>query len=157
MVIGGLWHGAAITFVVWGAKHGGFLALGRVVRERWRADHAVPVLPPELTAVLQWLLTFHVVCLGWIFFRSDSLGTAFDVITGIATGSGPAPLVTTLALVVIGLALASQFVPPTAVEGVQARFTRFGPGLQVLVLAGALTVIDVLGPDGVAPFIYFQF
>jgi hypothetical protein len=37
------------------------------------------------------------------------------------------------------------------------RFTMLGPGLQVLGLVGALTVIDVLGPDGVAPFIYFQF
>ena len=157
MVIGGLWHGAAITFVVWGAIHGGFLALERVVRERWRATHAVPVLPVELTAILQWVLTFHVVCLGWIFFRSDSVGTAFDVLRGIAFGSGPAPLVTTLALVVIGLALASQFVPPTAVERAQARFSGLGPGLQVLALAGALTVTDVLGPDGVAPFIYFRF
>ncbi len=107
--------------------------------------------------MLQWLLTFHVVCLGWVFFRADSVGTAFDVLRGIATGSGPAPLVTTMVVVVIALALASQFVPPTAVEGAQARFTRLGPGLQVLALAASLTVIDVLGPDGVAPFIYFQF
>jgi D-alanyl-lipoteichoic acid acyltransferase DltB (MBOAT superfamily) len=157
MVIGGLWHGAAITFVVWGAIHGGFLALERVVRERWRASHAAPVLPVELTVVLQWLLTFHIVCLGWVFFRSDSVGTAFDVLRGIVAGSGPAPLVTTLVLIVIGLALASQFVPPTAIDGVQERFAGLGPATQVLALAGALTVIDVLGPDGVAPFIYFQF
>jgi D-alanyl-lipoteichoic acid acyltransferase DltB (MBOAT superfamily) len=157
MVIGGLWHGAALTFVVWGAIHGGFLALERLVRERWRAQHAEPVLPPELTVALQWLLTFHVVCLGWIFFRSDSLGTAFDVLAGIVSGTGPAPLVTPLVLLVIGLALASQFVPPTAVHGAQTRFSMVGPGLQVLALAGALTAIDVLGPDGVAPFIYFQF
>jgi D-alanyl-lipoteichoic acid acyltransferase DltB (MBOAT superfamily) len=157
MVIGGLWHGAAITFVVWGAIHGGFLALERIVRERWRAQHADPVLPREVTVVLQWLLTFHVVCLGWVFFRSDSVGTAFDVLRGIASGSGPAPLVTTAILVVIGLALASQFVPPATVETAQTRFSLLGPALQVLALAGALTLIDVLGPDGVAPFIYFRF
>ena len=53
--------------------------------------------------------------------------------------------------------LVSQFVPPRAVERAQVQFTLLGPGLQVACLAGALTVIDVLGPDGVAPFIYFRF
>ena len=157
MVIGGLWHGAAITFVVWGAIHGGFLIAERVVRERWRAQHAEPVLPPELTVLLQWLVTFHVVCLGWVFFRADSLGTALDVLRGIAFDSGPAPLVSTLAVVVIGLSLASQLVPPRAVTGAQIRFAALGPALQVIALAGVLTAIDVLGPDGVAPFIYFRF
>jgi alginate O-acetyltransferase complex protein AlgI len=157
MVIGGLWHGAAITFVVWGAIHGGFLALERFVRERWRAQYPLPVMPRQASAALRWLLTFHVVCLGWVFFRADSVGTAFDVLDGIRRGTGPAPLVTTLVGVTIVLALASQFVPPTAVAAGQRRFAALGPGLQVALLAGALTVIDVLGPEGVAPFIYFRF
>ena len=157
MVLGGLWHGAAVTFVVWGAIHGGFLALERVARERWRALYPEPVLPPPVSAVLRWVLTFHVVCLAWIFFRADSLGTALDVLAGLLTGSGPAPLVTTLVLVTIALALASQFVPQAAVERVQVRFTALAPGAQVAALVAALTVIDVLGPDGVAPFIYFRF
>ena len=53
--------------------------------------------------------------------------------------------------------LASQFVPPRAVEQAQVRFAILGPGIQIAGLARALTVIDVLGPDGVAPFIYFRF
>jgi D-alanyl-lipoteichoic acid acyltransferase DltB (MBOAT superfamily) len=157
MVIGGLWHGAALTFIVWGAIHGGFLALERWTKERWSARAAAPALPVEVTRILQWLLTFHVVCLAWIFFRAESVGTAFEVLGGIVAGSRPNELVTTLLVVTIGLMLASQFVPPRAVERVQARFTLLGPGVQVLALAGALTVIDVLGPDGVAPFIYFRF
>src|SRR3546814_6877428 len=91
------------------------------------------------------------------FFRADSVGTAFDVLGGLVSGSGPSPLVTTLAVVTIALSIASQFVPPTAVRGVQQRFAMLAPGVQIAALAGALTVIDVLGPDGVAPFIYFQF
>jgi len=159
MVIGGLWHGAAITFLVWGAIHGGALVASRVVRERWHERHATPVLPAAVTPVLQWLLTFHIVCLAWIFFRAESLGNAFDVLGGIVgvVGAGDATLLTPLLLVVIALSLASQFVPPTAVQGAQARFTALGPAIQVGALAGALTVIDVLGPDGVAPFIYFRF
>jgi D-alanyl-lipoteichoic acid acyltransferase DltB (MBOAT superfamily) len=157
MVIGGLWHGAAITFVVWGAIHGGFLGLERFARERWRASRPEPVLLPEVSAVLRWVVTFHVVCLGWVFFRADSVGTALDVLHGIVASPGPAPLVTVLVLVTIGLALASQFVPPNAVAGAQNRFAALPPGAQIALVAGALTAIDVLGPDGVAPFIYFQF
>ena len=157
MVIGGLWHGAAITFVVWGAIHGGFLAVERFVRERWRAQYPLPVMPLAASSVLRWLVTFHVVCLGWVFFRADSLGTAYDVLDGIFTAPGAAPLVTTLAVVTITLALASQFVPPLAVVGAQERFARLAPGAQIVAMAGALTLIDVLGPEGVAPFIYFQF
>ena len=157
MVIGGLWHGAAITFVVWGAIHGGYLAAERWVRGWWAAQERPPVFPPEATALFQWFVTFHVVCLGWIFFRADSVSTAFDVISGIATGSGAAPLVTTGVILVIGLSLLSQIVPPTAVAKGEARFATLGLLPQAVVVAGALTVIDVLGPDGVAPFIYFQF
>jgi alginate O-acetyltransferase complex protein AlgI len=157
MLLGGLWHGAAWTFVVWGAIHGGFLAVERVVRERWRADHPEPVLPTTVARPLQWLVTFHVVCLAWIFFRAESIGTAFDMVGGILTSAGPSPLVTGLLLFTIAAAIASQFVPDRAVERAQLRFTTLGPGTQAVALAAALTVIDVLGPDGVAPFIYFQF
>src|SRR3546814_461935 len=117
MLLGGLWHGAAMTFIVWGAIHGGFLCLERVVRERWRVLYPEPVLPAAASLFLRWLLTFHVVCLAWIFFRADSVGTAFDVLGGLVSGSGPSPLVTTLAVVTIALSIASQFVPPTAVRG----------------------------------------
>jgi len=157
MVIGGLWHGAATTFLVWGAIHGGFLALERYVKERWREREVEPVLPTPLTAALQWVVTFHVVCLAWIFFRADSVGTAFDVLSGVVSGTQPNELLTPVLLATVGLMLASQLVPPRAVEGAQARFAAVGPGLQVISLVGALTVIDVLGPDGVAPFIYFRF
>ena len=157
MVIGGLWHGAATTFLAWGAIHGGFLALERLVKERWRAQVPEPVLPRQVTSVLQWFLTFHVVCLAWIFFRADSVGTAFDIVGGIVAGTQPNELVTTLVVITVAAMLASQFVPPQVIERLQVRFTRVGPAVQVVALAGALTLIDALGPDGVAPFIYFQF
>jgi D-alanyl-lipoteichoic acid acyltransferase DltB (MBOAT superfamily) len=157
MVIGGLWHGAAATFLVWGALHGGFLAVERWVKERWHAEPRSLVVPKPVSGVLQWLLTFHIVCLAWVFFRAESVGDALEVLGGIAAGTQPNELVTTLLLVTIGLMLASQFVPHAVVARAQIRFTTLGPGLQVALLAGALTLIDVLGPDGVAPFIYFRF
>ena len=157
MVIGGLWHGAAWTFVVWGAIHGGVLMAERVVRAWWRERAPEPVLPREVTVVLQWALTFHIVCLAWVFFRAESLGDAFEVLGGIVAGTQPNDLVTPLLLGTIGLMLASQFVPPPAVRRVEARFASLGPGWQVVGVAAFLSLVDVLGPDGVAPFIYFQF
>jgi D-alanyl-lipoteichoic acid acyltransferase DltB (MBOAT superfamily) len=157
MVIGGLWHGAAMTFVVWGTIHGAFLVAERIVKAWWHERVPDPVLPHPVTAALQWVLTFNVVCLAWIFFRADSVGTAFEVIGGILAGTQPSDLVTPLLIATVGLMLASQFVPPAAVERAQVRFGSLGPGLQVLGLVAALTLIDVLGPDGVAPFIYFRF
>ena len=158
MVIGGLWHGAAWTFLVWGAIHGGYLVIERVVKQRWAADHPRPVLPSPLTAVLQWVLTFNVVCFAWIFFRSESIGTAFEVIGGIVAGTQPDELVTGL-LLVDDRAHAGQPVRATSPRRAAARSASppSAPASRSPCLAGALTVIDVLGPDGVAPFIYFRF
>jgi alginate O-acetyltransferase complex protein AlgI len=160
MLLGGLWHGAAWTFVVWGALHGGYLVGERVVRARWqeaRGPDAAPLWPTPVTRALQWFLTFHLVCLGWIFFRADSISTAFDVIGGILTSAEPNELASALLLAIVVLSIASQFVPDPAVVRARNRFSLLAPGTQALVLVGALTVIDALGPDGVAPFIYFQF
>jgi D-alanyl-lipoteichoic acid acyltransferase DltB (MBOAT superfamily) len=157
MLLGGLWHGAAWTFVVWGALHGGYLVAERVVKARWAETHPEPVLPASVTRPLQWFLTFQFVCLAWIFFRAESLGDAFDVIGGIVGSTQPSDLVTGLLVATIALMVASQFVPDRTVEAAQDRFGSLVPAAQAVVLAGVLTLIDVLGPDGVAPFIYFQF
>jgi D-alanyl-lipoteichoic acid acyltransferase DltB (MBOAT superfamily) len=160
MLLGGLWHGAAWTFVFWGALHGGYLVAERLVRAKWhagRAPDAPAVLPSPVVHALQWFLTFHLVCLAWIFFRSDSLGTAFDVIGGIVASAQPNELATAFIFAIVVLSIASQFVPDHTVVVARNRFSLLAPGTQALVLVGALTVIDALGPDGVAPFIYFQF
>src|SRR3546814_11568746 len=112
MLLGGLWHGAAMTFIVWGAIHGGFLCLERVVRERWRVLYPEPVLPAAASLFLRWLLTFHVVCLAWIFFRAASVGTAFDVLGGPVSGPGPSPLCLTPGVVPTPLPHPPPFLPP---------------------------------------------
>src|SRR4029077_2150263 len=68
-VLGGLWHGAAWTFVIWGAIHGTGLCIERFCRDLLQRAH----LRVPMSRVLSRVLTFHVVCLGWPFFRADSL------------------------------------------------------------------------------------
>jgi alginate O-acetyltransferase complex protein AlgI len=155
MLIGGLWHGADWTFVVWGAIHGAYLVGERVVKERWQGHELG--LPPVLVKVLQWLLTFNVVCLAWVFFRATSIDNAFAMLGRLFSGAGSPGGVTVLLIVTVVASIASQFVPPRIPARFEVRFATLAPVLQILALAAGLVLIDSLGPEGVAPFIYFQF
>ena len=87
MLLGGLWHGAAWTFVIWGGLHG-----SAMVWERWRRDRRGPVERIE-TRWATWrarIVTFHFVCFAWIFFRADSFTAAWDMIAGLFTRWGEA-------------------------------------------------------------------
>jgi alginate O-acetyltransferase complex protein AlgI len=149
MLLGGLWHGAAWTFVVWGGIHGLGLAVERGTG--WRPH----------TRAQQWVgraLTFHVVCFAWIFFRADSFSRAGDVIVRLFDAWGQAsPLVTTSVVLAIILGIAAQYVRPVAVASLVDGFQRLPIVAQSGCVAVALTIINTLGPTGVAPFIYFRF
>jgi D-alanyl-lipoteichoic acid acyltransferase DltB (MBOAT superfamily) len=151
MLLGGLWHGAAWTFVVWGGIHGAFLVAERRLRGRR------PGLDPTVNRALARLLTFHVVCLAWIFFRADSVGTAFTLLGRLVTGGGPAPLLTLPVVLAVAGGIGVQYLPAGLVGRLVGRFSRLAPALQGTAVAAALVGIGVLGPQGVAPFIYYRF
>jgi alginate O-acetyltransferase complex protein AlgI len=146
MLLGGLWHGAAWTFVLWGALHGAGLAGERLLAGRVRAP-----------AVVRWLVVFHLVVLGWILFRSPSLGIAGDVL-GQLDDLGAATLWSVPAVVAVVLVVGLQLVPRRPIEAVRLRVEALNPaalgvGLACVVMAVAATVPS----QGVPPFIYFQF
>lgn len=158
MLIGGLWHGAGWTFVVWGGIHGLGLAAERWRRDR-RADLGLPE-PPDtpLRRSLRRLGTFHLVCFAWIFFRATSFGNAGDVISSLFTNWGqPSDLVTAGVVLAIVVGIAVQYVPTRAMDGITAGFSRLHPVAQGIFLGVALMVTSTMGPEGVAPFIYFRF
>ncbi|MCP3936899.1 MAG: MBOAT family protein [Actinomycetia bacterium] len=157
MLLGGLWHGAAWNFVIWGAIHGGVLAVERIVSGAWRRRVPDPILPTAVSGVLRWLYTFHVVCFAWIFFRAETFDLATSMIGGIADWSGSSPLVTGLLVFTIGAMLASQFVPTGFIGKLQVEFGAWSWVAQGAALGVGIVLVDVLGPEGVAPFIYFQF
>jgi D-alanyl-lipoteichoic acid acyltransferase DltB (MBOAT superfamily) len=213
MLIGGFWHGASWTMVAWGAIHGVALVAERELRARW-----TPLgLPEPVVSVLQWLATFHVVCLAWIFFRAESFEAAITIIGGIFTPAGPVLVAAALAalavllargfqqraarsgervlgqamtgavlgagfalalatlvgglgeivgddqvvhqlvLAAIAFSLATQFVPPGAVDRVQHLLGRVSPWAISVGIGVAFLFIDGMGPEGVPEFIYFQF
>jgi D-alanyl-lipoteichoic acid acyltransferase DltB (MBOAT superfamily) len=155
MLIGGLWHGAGWTFVAWGAIHGAAL-----VGERWWRDRPGYVERPSTAWRRAWqrVVTFQVVCFAWIFFRSDSFSDAWDLIVRLFTAWGePSELVTGGVLLAIAVGIGSQYLPRRLPLVLMARFSRLPIPAQAIVLSVALLGVHAMGPEGVAPFIYFQF
>ena len=87
MLLGGLWHGANWTFVVWGGIHGSMLAVERWFRTQLGLSHRVPDATerPSLLSARAWLqriVVFHVVCFAWVFFRATTITGAVRMLAG---------------------------------------------------------------------------
>jgi D-alanyl-lipoteichoic acid acyltransferase DltB (MBOAT superfamily) len=149
MVLGGLWHGAALTFLAWGALHGAVQVVERLGRAMFGDRKVLPT-------VVGVLVTFHIVCLGWILFRAESFDLALAMLEGLGR-AGPVAVTTPLMLTLIVGGLAMHWLPSRAVEGLAERL-KPAPSITIGVLiAAAFLLVEAARPDGVAPFIYFQF
>jgi len=104
MLLGGLWHGAGWNWVVWGGLQGTFMIVERII--------GLSETPPRalIAKLIRWFITFHLVCLSWVFFRATDIGHAWEVLTRIATNAPgeafdvwePIALVLVLVLVELG-------------------------------------------------------
>lgn len=153
MLLGGLWHGAGWTFLIWGLLHGVGLVVGRFIRDR-RGPQA-PV--GRLARFIRIAFTFHLVCVGWVFFRAVDLDRALEVFGALGGSWTSAPSLDggVVALLVLGMFL--QFAPRGRADGCWRAFGRAPVVVQAAAVLVAILGIDLLGPDGVAPFIYFAF
>jgi alginate O-acetyltransferase complex protein AlgI len=151
MLLGGLWHGANWTFVIWGGLHGGGLAAER------KLTRSVKAARGGLPRWVKRILIFHFVCLAWIFFRAASLRAAWNMLKGLGVWSWrpefPAAFLF-LAIFSLPLLFVDLYLESTGDEYCFASATvqprvAFG-------LACAL-VIAVLGANQANAFIYFQF
>ena len=164
MVLGGLWHGAGWTFLIWGAIHGVALGVERL------SGRAVD----NTEAVARWrdlpriLATFAVVCLAWVFFRAPTVGEAWTIVVRIVT-LAPGDTMWTAAVMVLllGLVLVVTDVVQRRiqVDPSEPEEARLGPALlrrPQPVLTGALVgvavaALVVTSGGQPVPFIYFQF
>ncbi|MEO1066765.1 MAG: MBOAT family protein [Pseudomonadota bacterium] len=151
MLLGGIWHGAAWTFVIWGALHGGALVLERVFNLAKAAEAGV------MTRSACVFATFHFVCFAWIFFRAEDLATALSFVGGLADFKELSPDVSWFALGLIFGSLAFQFVRADLNDRVGIWLGCVAPIVRGVVFIAGLLAIQWLAPSGVAPFIYFQF
>jgi len=151
MLLGGLWHGAKWTFVIWGGLHGAVLAFERIADRLFGADR------PRLPRPIAILLTFHVVVVGWIFFRAETFDGALAYLGGLAKGGAESAVLTPLACALIIGGMAIHFTPPNLAQTVAVGLRRLpAPAMGVLV-ACLILIIDAMRFEGVAPFIYYQF
>ena len=159
MLLGGLWHGAGWSYILWGAIHG----VGQVLERPFNKKRA-PDAPPAPRAVTlhRGIVTFHVVAFAWIFFRAgavdaEGLTTVSGILSDLGRWSEPATLLTPMAVIMLLIGFALQALDGDTPRRLWAAFGRLHPVTQGLVAAILLTVVLGLGPAGVAPFIYFQF
>lgn len=158
MLLGGLWHGASWNFIFWGFFHGLFLVIDKFTKSL----HFLTIADNRLTRIVKMLVTFHLVCFGWIFFRNVTFDGSTSMLRQIFTDFHPelfGQLLTgyseVFALMAIGYLC--HFIPASFSDRIKSVFVRspFLVSIPVLVLA-IYIVIQVKSMD-VQPFIYFQF
>jgi alginate O-acetyltransferase complex protein AlgI len=164
MVLGGLWHGAAWTFVAWGALHGVYLCVNHV----W--NHFGPVVSPRFARVADiaaLIVTFVAVVIAWVFFRADNIASAFSVLSRMAD---PTQMVfgrgeIADAVFVLIYAAIAWFAPNTqAIMGYDHANRTVGETLGAwskrpafLYASAAVLAFGILGIQQHSEFIYFRF
>ena len=162
MLLGGLWHGAAVRFILWGGLHGAALALHKL----WMA--LVPGAKATGAQMHWWsraagiVLTFNIVCLGWLMFRAESMQTVSLMLHQIFENFNAAmiPQVVTGYAAVFALIAAGYVLHllPSAVDAVAQRIVVHAPlFLQVLMAAAMIWCVMQIKSSDIQPFIYFQF
>jgi alginate O-acetyltransferase complex protein AlgI len=151
MLLGGLWHGANWTFLVWGGIHGAVLAVERALNDRnsWR-------LPAVAGRAVGRLATLSVVTLAWIFFRAESIPAALDMVAGLSHLSGFAHL---LPLLEVMMVLATVVIAlDLLLENRKEEYPfQSRPAWGLLTAAVFLLFTVVFGAPDSDAFIYFQF
>jgi hypothetical protein len=154
MVLGGLWHGANITFVIWGTLHG----LALVANHLWRLlpiGEAVKRSVLYRGACLALMIIF--ILATWVFFRSPDLQTVSDVFTGIGSRMDMPTLLTPFLGAILVVGVLTQFLPTAWRGGLRAGVIRLAPIGQIAGYSLAMIALALLAPSAAAPFIYFQF
>ena len=148
MTLCGLWHGAAITFVVWGAYQGVAMASEHLIDGR---------IGRRTPAWLRGFATFNLVCLGYIMFRSTDLSLFGDYMRQLFDW-GPATMWTWPVLLCVIVVIGTQLLPPRPVERLQVWVENRQPIVLAVGLAAVILFVGATVPSqGVPPFIYFQF
>jgi D-alanyl-lipoteichoic acid acyltransferase DltB (MBOAT superfamily) len=156
MLLGGLWHGAAWTFVVWGGLHGAFLIGHRLARRG--APEGAEAPPFGWRDVVPAFVTFNLACVAWIFFRAQSFHQAFTYLSGIATLRPGPHDINAIAMLLVA-ASASFFIDVVQRNGgtPDAVFLHWPAVARGALYGGLAVAILIFSGATVVPFIYFRF
>lgn len=152
MVIGGLWHGASWNFALWGAIHGGGLAVVRLWQS-WRGN-------AKATGFWRYaniFLTFHFVVFAWIFFRAPSFELASAILGRIGSHTISFANVSAGLWMILAIALVAHYLPKKWYEVSLNLYVRAPFFAQAAALAGLVIGLQYVAQTGAAPFIYTKF
>lgn len=163
MLLGGLWHGASMRFVMWGGLHGIALAAHKFFMHLFpRAFRPTGEEMPRWRQIIGILVTFHLVCFGWIYFRARDMGTAHNIIHRIFNDFNSALIPDVLAgysavfsLILLGYVL--HFVSRRTENDVVKHAIKMPVWGFAVVVTLLIWVVMQIKSAGIQPFIYFQF
>lgn len=159
MLLGGLWHGASLNFIVWGGFHGLMLVVDKLFNTSFLNQQK------EGTSGVSWwriLITFHLAALAWIFFRNQTFEGSFLMLEQIFTNFQPQIFLQWATsywavglLMLLGYVL--HFLPQSWSERSQQFVTRSPLVVQALLIVAVIFIVIQVKSSDVQPFIYFQF
>ncbi|MCO6146824.1 MBOAT family protein [Flavobacterium sp. NRK1] len=164
MLLGGLWHGASLRFIIWGALHGMALAVHRLFSEYFPEKKNAPKTGAKrVWTFISVILTFHFVAFCWLFFRAKDFATALDVINNIGNVTfSPDQWETIIMgyknvfmLMLIGYVW--HFLPENISIALKKAFDKTPMIVKGILLGLIFWLVYAAAAAGPQPFIYFQF
>ena len=156
MLIGGLWHGASANFVVWGLLHGAGLVAVRVIANL-RKRFNIAALDTWLSRALSVFLTFHFVCLAWIFFRAETFAQAIGTLRQLATFTTDTTNLALPVALLIAMGLLAHWMPEQMLGTLRIGFTRLPAMAQASLLFALAVGLYLVASTDVVPFVYSRF
>ena len=158
MVIGGLWHGASLRFLIWGGLHGIGLAINKIKIYIF----GTPVQKGRLATILSVFLTFNFVSFCWIFFRAQNMHSVVLMLRQIFNDFVPASFGTILhaysgAFALMAAGYMIHFLPEKFKEWYRGLFINTPLAVQMILVLIAGFLLFRMGSVAAMPFIYFRF
>jgi D-alanyl-lipoteichoic acid acyltransferase DltB (MBOAT superfamily) len=161
MLLGGLWHGAAMRFVIWGALHGLALIIHKLFTSIFKFKIENLFAKKSLN-LISWILTFHFVCFCWIFFRAENLQVVGQVLNQIIFAFNGHIILDFIqgypvVLVMMALGFLFHFTPVSFEISIEKMVAKTPLFLKAVILVLIIMLVVQFRSADIQPFIYFQF
>ena len=158
MLLGGLWHGAAPRFIIWGFLHGTGLVFSRI----WHSIFGDRFSRSRIGRALGVFITFHFVNFCWIFFRSPDMDSIKMMLKQITGNFSPGSYMTVLpayssTFLLIAVGYIIHLLPENTKESYRGLFISIPLAVQIVVIFGVAILLFQMRSADVLPFIYFRF
>lgn len=163
MLLGGLWHGASLRFIVWGALHGIALAVHKIWMEFFPSRKEGKTVSGGIWTFFSVLLTFHFVAFCWIFFRAKDFAFALDLINNISKVTFEPEQWQAIIMgyrnvfILMAIGYGWHFLPDSISEAMKKAFEKSPMVVKGILLGLVMWLVYAAASAGPQPFIYFQF